>query len=107
MANLRTLREKLEKGFYVDNLYEMARLCKSMALGSNSPVPFFIMQKIFSGIADYWDDKPVSVEDAKLVEAELKEPLRHLIDALEDKAENEKIMELADKAVLSYMFLFK
>jgi len=105
-VSLQQLREKLEQGFYADNLYEMARLCKDMALESKNPVPFSIMQKMFSYIADYWHDRPVIVEEARLVEAELKEPLRHLIDALEKKAANEKINELVDKAVSSYMFLF-
>ena len=105
--SLQQLREKLDKGFYVDNLYEMAHLCKDMALGSQSPVPYFIMQKIFSGIAIYWDDKPVIVEEAKLVEIELKKPLELLIDAIEEEVANSKLMELANKAVSTYLFLSK
>jgi len=106
-VNLQKLKEKLERGFYVDNLYEMAHLCKDIALEGKNPVPFFIMQKIFSGIADYWYDRPVIVEEARLVEVELKEPLWYLIDALEEKAADVKINELMDKVVSSYLFLFK
>ena len=105
--SLRQLREKLDKGFYVDNLHEMARLCKGMALESNSPAPFFIMQKIFLGIADYWEDKPVIVEEAKLVEAELKKSLIQIIDAIEADASDAHIMDLANKAVSSYLFLYR
>jgi hypothetical protein len=106
-VNLQPLREKLEQGFYVDNLYEMARLCKGMALESKNSVPFFIMQKIFSGIADYWDEKPVIVEEAKLVQVELVKSLKSLIDAIEDNASAEKTMNLMDKAVSSYLFLYR
>ncbi|MCK4274217.1 MAG: hypothetical protein KAW90_04945 [Dehalococcoidales bacterium] len=104
--SLRQLREKLDKGFYVDNLCEMARLCKDMALESDSPVPFFIMQKIFSGIADYWDDRPVIVEEAKLVEAELLKSLNNLIDVIEDNASADQLMTLINKVISSYLFLY-
>ena len=85
----------------------MSRICRDMALESNSPAPFFIMQKIFSGIAGYWDERPVIVEEAKLVEAEMVKPLRELIDAIEGEASGERIKKLLDKAVSSYLFLFK
>ena len=104
--SLQQLREKLNRGFYLDNLYEMARICRSMALESENPAPFFIMQKVFSGIADYWDDGPVDVEEAKLVEIELKESLGKLIEMLESKAKNGEITEMANKVVSSYLFLY-
>lgn len=107
MTNLQVLREKLEKGFYVDNLYEMARLCKTMALESNNPAPFFIMQKIFSGIADYWEDRPVVVEEAKLVEGELLKSIKGLVDAIDAKVPAEQMIILMNKAVSSYNFLFR
>jgi len=43
---LQRLREKLEKGFYLDNLYEMAHHCGSLVLGTTSPAPFF-MREVF------------------------------------------------------------
>ncbi len=107
MTKIQYLKEKLEKGFYVDNLYEMSRLCKDMALGSNNPTPFFIMQKVLSGIADYWDDRPVVVEEAKLVQVELNESIRRLVDALESDASPREVMELSNKVVSSYYFLFR
>ncbi len=105
--NLTPLREKLAQGFYVDNLYEIASLCRVMALGSDSPAPFFIMQKVFSGIADYWDEKPVIVEEAKLVQVELAKLLRELINAIENNATAEQVMNLTNKVVSSYLFLFR
>jgi len=106
-VNLKPLRERLEQGFYINNLYEMSRLCKALALESNSPAPFFIMQKVFSGIADYWDEKPVIVEEAKLVQVELAKSLRELIDAIENSATDEQVMNLTNKVASSYLFLFR
>ena len=107
MTKIQQLKEKLEQGFFVDNLYEMSRLCKVMALESSNPTPFFVMQKIFSGVADYWDEKPVIVEEAKLVQDELAKHFINLIDALESRASAEEVMALTNKIVSSYLFLFR
>ena len=104
--NLQQLRERIEQGFYIDNLYAMARLCKDLALDTVNLVPFFVMQHIFSDIARYWEDKPLIVEEAKLVEVEMAKPLRDLIDAIEANASGEQINHLLNKAVSSYLFLF-
>ena len=104
--NLQQLREKLEQGFYVNNLYAMARLCKDLALDTVNPVPFFVMQHIFLNIARYWEDKPLVVEEARLVEMEMIKPLKDLIGGIEANASSEQIVHLLNKAVSSYMFLF-
>jgi hypothetical protein len=107
LTKIQQLKEKLEKGFYTDNLYEMSRLCGNMALESDNPAPLFIMQKIFSGIADYWDDRPIIVEDSNLVQTELIGSIQSLVNALEDEVPLNKLMELSNKAVSSYYFLFR
>ena len=104
--NLQQLREKLERGFYVNNLYEMAGLCKNLVLDTVNPAPFFIMEHIFLDIAKYWEDRPVIVEEAKLVETEMMKPLKELIGGIEANASSEKIAHLMNKVVLSYKFLF-
>ena len=104
--NLRLLQEKLEKGFYVDNLYEMARLCKNLALETVNPAPFFVMRHIFLGIAKYWEDRPVIVEEAKLVETEMIKPLKDVIGGIETNASSEQMFHFLNKAVSSYMFFF-
>lgn len=107
LANIQQLREKLERGFYVNNLYEMTTLCKSLALDSSRPTPFFVMQQIFLNIANYWDEKPLIVEEAKLVEVEMKKSLKDLIDGIEVDASSGQIVHLLNKVVSSYLFLFR
>ena len=104
--NLQQLRERLAKGFYVDNLYEMARLCRDLALDTSRPTPFFVMQHIFSDIAKYWEERPLSVEEAKLVEVEMTKPIKDLIGGIKANASSEQIVHLLNKVVSSYMFLF-
>ncbi len=57
----------------------MASLCKSLALDTASPAPFFIMEHIFLDVARHWEDKPLPVEEAKLVESFLLQPLEDLV----------------------------
>jgi hypothetical protein len=105
--SLQQLREKLEKEFYVNNLYEMARLCKDLALGTDSPAPFFVMWHLFSEIARHWEDKPLNVEEANFVKFELAQTVRDIIDAVEANTSVEHITHLLNKAVSSYLFFFR
>lgn len=106
MASLQELRERLEKGFYIHNLYDMVRLCRSLALDTDSPAPFFVMQHIFFNIARYWEDKPLPVEEAKLVQSEMVKPIEDLISGIEANASSEQTLTLLNKVVLAYLFLF-
>ena len=106
MAGLQQLREKLKKGFYLNNLNEMARLCKSLALDTTSPAPFFIMERIFSDVARHWEDKPLSVEEAKLVESKLITPLAELIEGITANASTEEIFSLLNRVVSAYLLSF-
>jgi len=103
LTNLQQLREKLEKGFYLDNLDEMARLCRNLALDTASPAPFFIMEHIFLDIARHWEDKPLLVEEAKLVESFLLQPLEDLVEGIEANASSEEVVNLLNRVVSAYL----
>lgn len=104
--SLQQLRENLEKGFYLDNLYEMARLCKSLALDTTSPAPFFFMAHIFLDIARQWEDKPLVVEEAKVVESKITKPLEELIEGIATNASSEEIFTLLNRVVSAYLVSF-
>ncbi len=101
--SLQQLREKLEKGFYLDNLYEMARLCENLELDTVSPVPFFVMEQVFLDIARHWEDKPLPVEEAKLVEAKFTKPLEELIEGIRVNASSEEILDLLNRVVSAHL----
>ena len=84
----------------------MARLCRSLALDTNNPAPFFVMEQVFFNIARYWEDKPLVVEEARLVELEMVKPLEDLISGIEANASNEQILNLLNKVISAYLFLF-
>lgn len=104
--NLQQLREKLEKGFYLDNLYEMARLCKSLALDTASPASFFVMEQVFLGIARDWEDRPLPVEEAKQVEEKVIQTLKDLVDGIGANASSEEVFNLLNMVVSAYLISF-
>jgi len=102
LANLRQLQERLEKGFYLDNLYEMAHLCKTLASDTVYLAVFFVMGDIFLDIARRWEERALPVEEAKRVEWEMTKPLRNLIEGIERNASSEEIMDLLNTLVSAY-----
>lgn len=100
--SLQELRERLAKGFYVDNLYELARVCKKLSLDTSSPAVFFIMESIFLNVARNWEDRPLPDEEALQVESKLMTPLKELVGALEEDSTNEEVLELLNEVVSAY-----
>jgi len=64
------------------------------------------MEQVFFNIARYWEDKPLVVEEARLVELEMVKPLEDLISGIEANASNEQILNLLNKVISAYLFLF-
>ena len=103
MANLQQLQDKLEKGLYLENLYEMARLCQALASDTIYRVAFFVMREIFLDIARGWDERAVPVEEAKRVEQQMLEPIRDLIRGIDRQAADEVILNLLNTVVSAYL----
>ena len=103
LAEFQRLQDRLEKGFYVDNLYVMAGLCKTLALNSDYPAPFFVMQQVLLGIAKDWEDRPLPVDEAKSTENKIKDYLAHLIRAIRLGASNETIYNILNNIVSVYL----
>jgi len=106
LTNLQQFRERLRQGLYLHNLYEMAQLCKTLALDTIHPVPFFVMEHIFLDIARHWEDKPLPVEEAKLVESKMIKPLEELVEGIEANASSEEAFNLLNRVVSAYLISF-
>lgn len=103
MTSLNDLEERLEQGFYVDNLYKMAGICKKLAAEGNYPLPFFIMEHIFRDIADRWDERPITVEDARLLQSSLMDPIENLIRQIKLGKSVEDISDSSNSLVSAYL----
>lgn len=102
MRHHKRLLELLDLGFYVDNLYKLASLCKKLSLDTPRPAAFFIMESIFLNVARNWEDRPLTDEEAQQVESKLMRPLKELIEALEESSTNEEVLERLDEVVSAY-----
>ncbi len=100
--NYQHLLELLDQGFYVDNLYELASSCKKLSLDSAHPAVFFIVESIFLNVARNWEDRPLTVEESKKVELRLMDPLKELVEGLEENSTSEEVLELLNEVVSAY-----
>jgi len=100
------LLETLRQGFYVDNLRKASRISLDLALKSEDTAALFVVNRILSSIADYWDDRPIIVEEAQIVENGINPSIINLIEALESSASSEIVVTLLNKVVSKYLFFF-
>lgn len=107
MKRLQPLKDGIDKGFYVDNLDSMASLCRSLALDTETPAIFFVIERIFRMIAEDWRDKPIDVDEAKYIEVKVAEPLNDLVNALEANCGDSELLLLTNKLVSAYLSCMK
>jgi hypothetical protein len=101
------LQGKLDKGFYLENLYEMAHLCNTLASDAVYRAAFFVMGEIFLDIARRWEERALPVEEAKRVEWEMTKPLGDLIQGIETETSAEVLLDLLNKVVSAYLVAFE
>lgn len=101
VTELQLLEEKLDKGFFVQNLYDMARICENLMEDTFGGPAFYILRRIFLDIARDWNDRAVSVDEAAEVENKLEAPIRQLIAVLETRRSKEALFESLAKLVVA------
>ena len=99
VTELQLLKEKLDKGFFVHNFYDMAQTCKSLIEDKFGGPAFYILRSIFLDIARDWNERAVSVDEATEVKNKLEAPIRELIEALETHRSKEALFESMAKLV--------
>lgn len=103
MTSLQQLRDKLREGLYLDNLWQLARLSKDLAMDDPYPLPFFVMRQVFLEIARNWEDRPLPVEEANLVRSTISKPLEDLIEAIEAGVSKEELFDVLNEFVSAFL----
>lgn len=106
MATLQELQEKLGRGLYINNLYEMAGICRNLALDAHDPAPFFIMRQVFLDIARRWEGKPLVEEEAQQVEESIIYTLENLIEGIMTEVSNEEVYGLMNCVASAHISSF-
>jgi len=99
VTELQLLKEKLDKGLFVRNFYNMAQTCESLIEDKFGGPAFYILRSIFLDIARDWNERAVSVDEATEVKRKLEAPIRELIEALETRRSKEALFESMAKLV--------
>ena len=93
------LKDNLNKGFFVDNLYEMSRLCDRLAKDSPDAPVFYVLRSVFLDFAEDWDDRPLLEDKATQVQQIVETPIRNVIEGLDKKKSKEVLFDLLTKLV--------
>lgn len=102
-TELQLLREKLSKGFYEDNLYEMASICKRLTEDHVHAPAFYILRSLFLDIALDWHGRAIPVEEAIRVQQTLEMPLKEVLEALQGACSKESLFDSLAKLVAARM----
>lgn len=81
----------------------MALICKNLAMDATYPLPFFVMTHIFLDIATKWDERAVSVDEAKALESKLMGLLENLITVIKIDISAEDTAKLCNSLVSTYL----
>ena len=102
MPNPRQLAQDLKKNFCADVLFDVARECRNLALDSLNPAPFFVLEKVLVGVANYWD-RPLDVDEASEIESKVLPAVTDLLNALAVGTPNEDLLRLCNRLVSVYL----
>jgi 3-deoxy-D-arabino-heptulosonate 7-phosphate (DAHP) synthase len=68
-------------------------------MGTQNPLPFFVLQQFFLQIARDWEERPLTVEEANTLSSRIVGPIEEIIDALEVGASKEQQFDLLTKLI--------
>ena len=101
--SLRLLEEKLDKGLFVNNLRDMARICVDLARNEEPATAFYVLRSIFLDVASDWDERPLSPEEVERVESKLMPSILEVIYTLKNREPVETICHALDLAIKNAM----
>lgn len=93
----------LREGLYVNNLWQLASLCKDLAMDDPYPLPFFVMRQVFMEIATSWDERPLPVDEANYVKSKMLKPLEDIIQTIEVGASKDEIFDRLNDFVIAWL----
>ncbi len=101
---IKSAQEKLARGFYVDNLKEVADLMKQAALSDQSPSACFVVHTVLLSVAEDWD-RPVSTIEVEKVDAQLRPLVSDVLDHIAKNASADKVSSSLDSLVKGLLHL--
>jgi len=98
-------REKLDEGFYVNNLRYVVTLLRESSLSMTWPTACFVLRTVAVDIIYDWDKYPVTSAEVDRVAAQLQPSFRRVLDSMSKDAESDQMCAALDDLVLAVMKL--
>jgi len=102
MSDWEKLKEGINKGFYLRNLYELAELCRKIGPKTKIPLVLFTFRGIFLGLSSKWEGNPLEVEEEKEVRLALINPMLEIITLMEGIEQPGEIFVKLNELVIRY-----
>ena len=98
-------REKLNEGFYVNNLRYLVTLLQESSLWMRWPTACFVLRAVASDIIYDWDKSPVTSAEVDRVGALLQPSFHRVLDSMSEDVEPERLYAALDHLVVTAMEL--
>jgi len=105
MTDLTLLENMLKEGLYVNNLYDMARLC-GKAKRKSSTVVFDVLEGIFYDLAHTWDERPLPKSEVEFVESKLLNSLLQVVERVNTGSTEKETLQLLTDIILRYVHVY-
>jgi len=103
MNNYDTLLSALNKGYYLDNFYEISKICKDLSTQNTQDAwIFFIFDKLFCDLAYDWEDRLVKASEAENLEKSISPPIKEIIINLKERKSISKTVNNVNILVLAF-----
>ena len=102
---IQDIRGKLEHGFYINNLIDMAEQFQELSLSSEWSSTCFLMNQVLLYIAQKCDVHPLLTQQVLRIETEMKPSILALLDNLENAPTAEQIKSDLDQIVTKLLGL--
>lgn len=99
------VRQKLELGFFVNNLKDIGGLLHKMSLATYLPSACFVLCQAALIIASRWDERALTTAEVHSVETRMKPLFLACLEAMERRVPPDEIERCLDQLVLALLAL--
>jgi hypothetical protein len=103
MEGIMEVHAALDRGLYVDNLYQMARECMRLADHAEKPLAYYVLAHVLGDIAYDWDERPLPAVEVEEMERKVCNLLRSVMNAIEQERGSVQLHECLDDLVRAFL----
>lgn len=91
MNNVVAIKRNLEKGLYIDNLYDMIGQCTRLARKAKEPLAFYVLAQVLVDIVNDWEDRPLPVAEVQKMEQKISSELKNTLTSICNNRQSQQI----------------